>query len=200
MLLLNRSQEIKQLLREGARAERKRILGTTDDNGIRQALERQVQEQSWRPKPTKPLTWWTPEIETAHRAWLSEPVPSPVPYEELDPTEPWQAGQPVLITIDGHQHPAWVRLSGLSFSPRWLRGDMHLRRVDHRELTLNDPRTSWSDSSELQLAQALLCAHDRNDMNHRWLAAPYPEDEAALEVLLLKAQRELDPQRRSAPG
>jgi len=72
---------------------------------------------------------------------------------------------------------------------------MHLRRVDHRELTLNDPRKSWSDSSELQLAQALLCAHDRNDTNHRWLAAPYREDEVALEVLLLKAQRELDPQR-----
>jgi hypothetical protein len=29
-------------------------------------------------------------------------------------------------------------------------------------------------------------------MNHRWLAAPYREDEAALEVLLLKAQRELE--------
>jgi hypothetical protein len=193
MLLLNRSQEIKQLLKEGAQAEKKRILGTKENSGIRQTLERQIQEQSWKPNPGNPLSWWTTEIESAYKAWISDPEPAPILYEALTPTEPWKAGQPVLITLDGQQQPTWLRLSSLNFSPRWLRGDMVLRRVDHRELTLRDPRKTWPDPFELQLGMALLCAHDRNDVNHEWLAGPYTEDEIELERLLLKAQKELDP-------
>ena len=121
----NRNQEIKQLLRDGAQAERKKILATTGGNcEIRRAFERQVQEQAWKRPPGQTLSWWTPEIESAHRDWLSDPGPAPVLYEDLTPTEPWQAGQPVLITLDGQQTLSWLRLSSLNFSPRWLRGDM----------------------------------------------------------------------------
>jgi hypothetical protein len=194
MPFLNRSQEIKQLLKEGAQAEKKKILGTKENCEIRQAFERQVQEQSWKPNTKQPLTWWSKEIEDDHGAWLAEPAPAPIPYEDLTPTEPWRAGQPVLVTIDGQQKLTWLLLSSLNFSPRWLRGDMVLRRVDHRELTLRDPKKTWPDPFELQLGMALLCAHDRNDTNHDWLAGPYTESEIELEILLLKAQRELDPQ------
>ena len=192
MLLLNRSQEIKQLLKEGAQAEKKRILGTKENSGIRQALERQIQEQSWKLNPGNTLSWWTPEIESAHQLWLSEPGPAPVLYEALDPTKLWVAGQPVLITLEGQQQATWLRLSGLNFSSRWLRGDMQLRRVDHKELTLRDPKKTWPNAFELQLGKALLCALNRNDVNHQWLAGPYTEDEIELERLLAKAQKELE--------
>ena len=192
MLLLNRSQEIKQLLKEGAQAEKKRILGTKENSGIRQALERQIQEQSWKLNPGNPLSWWTTEIESAHQLWLSDPGPATVLYEALDPTKLWVAGQPVLITLEGQQQATWLRLSGLNFSSRWLRGDMQLRRVDQCELTLRNPKKTWPNAFELQLAMALLCALNRNDVNHQWLAGPYTEDEIELEKLLLKAQNELE--------
>ena len=69
---------------------------------------------------------------------------------------------------------------------------MQLRRVDHCELTLRDPKKTWPDPFELQLAMALLCALNRNDVNHQWLAGPYTEDEIELERLLIKAQKELE--------
>lgn len=71
---------------------------------------------------------------------------------------------------------------------------MRLRRVDHRELTLRDPKKTWPNAFELQLGMALLCACDRKDTNHQWLAGPYSEDEIELERLLTKAREELDPQ------
>ena len=193
MLFLNRSQEIKKLLRDGAQAERKKILATTGGNcEIRRAFERKVQEQAWKRPPGQTLSWWTPEIESAHRDWLSDPGPAPVLYEALDPTKLWVAGQPVLLTLDGQQTLSWLRLSGLNFSSRWLRGDMQLRRVDHCELTLRDPKKTWPNAFELQLGKALLCALNRNDVNHQWLASPYTKEEIELERLLLKAQRELE--------
>ena len=192
MLLLNRSQEIKQLLKEGAQKEKKRILGTKENSGIRQALERQIQEQSWKRPPVQTLSWWTPEIENSYKAWLADPGPAPVLYEALDPTKLWVAGQPVLITLDGQQQATWLRLSSLNFSPRWLRGDMRSRRVDHCELTLRDPKKTWPNAFELQLGKALLCALNRNDVDHQWLAGPYTENEIELERLLAKAQKELE--------
>ena len=180
-------------MRDGAQAERKKILATTGGNcEIRRAFERQIQEQAWKRPSGQTLSWWTPEIESAHRDWLSDPGPAPVLYEDLTPTEPWQAGQPVLITLDGQQTLSWLRLSSLNFSPRWLRGDMRSRRVDHCELTLRDPKKTWPNAFELQLGKALLCALDRNDVNHQWLAGPYTEDEIELERLLIKAQKELE--------
>ena len=98
----------------------------------------------------------------------------------------------MLITLDGQQQATWLRLSGLNFSSRWLRGDMQLRRVDHCELTLRDPKKTWPNAFELQLGKALLCAHALNDTNHQWLAGPYTEEEIELERLLIKAQNELE--------
>ena len=180
-------------MRDGAQAERKKILATTGGNcEIRQALERQIQEQAWKRPPGQTLSWWTPEIESAHRDWISDPGPATVLYEALDPTKLWVAGQPVLITLDGQQQANWLRLSSLNFSPRWLRGDMRSRRVDHSELTLRDPKKTWPNAFELQLRKALLCALNRNDVDHQWLAGPYTEEEIELERLLIKAQNELE--------
>lgn len=118
-----------------------------------------------------------------------------MPYEQLRFGQQWQAGQPVLLQTEGHEHTLWVRLVDAAFRPRWLAGGMSRRLVHPRELTTRDPRALWRDPFELQLALALLSAG--SNPHCAWLQGPY-DNEPELEALHALAVEELD-RRPAAP-
>ena len=148
-----------------------------------------------------PCPWWTPELATAHRAWLEAAVPAVVSYEQLDPCRQWLAGQPVLLRSSGHEHVVWVRLnSSASFGKRWLGGSIPDQRVSLTELSTRDPRQVWKHQFELQLAIALLSSGAGYDTRCAWLRDIDEESEPELFDLLLLAQEELGPRTEHSPN
>lgn len=139
-----------------------------------------------------PCPWWTPELNTAHRAWLEAPVPVAVRYEQFDPCRQWSAGQPVLLHSSGHEHVVYVRLSSYaSFGQRWLAGSIPDRQVSLTELSTRNPRQMWKHPFELQLAIALLSSGAGHDARCAWLRDIDEEIEPELFELLLLAREEL---------
>lgn len=108
----------------------------------------------------------------------------------------WCAGDPVVLTTDGREHLAFVRISHSNIGPRWLKPGPEWR-IHPVELTLRDPRTTWSDPWELSLAIAMLSGV-AGDARCAWLAGTYdPIEEPELEALYDLAREELD--RRAVP-
>ena len=150
---------------------------------------------------TSPCPWWTPELATAHRAWLEAAVPAVVSYEQLDPCRQWCAGQTVLLRSSGHAHLVWVRLnSNASFCKRWLGGSLPDRRVSLTELSTRNPRQVWKRPFELQLAIALLSSGAGYDTRCAWLHDIDEESEPELFDLRLLAQEELGHRTEHAPN
>ena len=148
-----------------------------------------------------PCPWWTPELNTAHRAWLEAPVPVAVRYEQFDPCRQWSAGQPVRLRTSGYEHVVWVRLSSFaSFGQRWLAGSIPDRQVSLTELSTRNPRQMWKHPFELQLAIALLSSGAGHDARCAWLRDIDEEIEPELFDLLLLAREELGHRTEHAPN
>jgi hypothetical protein len=109
----------------------------------------------------------------------------------------WRAGDPVLLTTDGHQHLAFVRITDSCVGSRWLKPCPGWR-ICLSELTLRDPRKLWADSWMLQLGIAMLSGA-AGDARCSWLADPDPATEPDLHQLLQLAREELVAARPPAP-
>lgn len=186
------------LLRQQMKKELRRLDASDRDRAIRKALEakrHRMGPESWDPL-WRPCPWWSARDDAAHAAWLAAPPPAPVPWEETDAHRMWCAGDPVVFTTDGREHLAFVRISHGNIVPRWVKPGLEWR-IHPVELTLRDPRTTWSDPWELSLAIAMLCGV-AGDERCAWLTGPYdPIEEPELEALYDLAREELD--RRAVP-
>ena len=102
-----------------------------------------------------------------------------------------------MLNTSGHEHLLWVRLTGCTFTPRWLAGSIPSRRVSPVALTTRNPRELWAGVFELQLAITLVSASHGN-ANLAWLSDPDPATEPAMAELLELALEELEAPRLAA--
>jgi len=179
------------LLRQQMLREIRRIDGSARDAAIRRAVGAR-REQGAAPvsTPANPLPWWSRATAAEHSAWLAAEVPPAVPYAELDAHRLWTAGQPVLLSTDGHEHTFYVRLESIHFGPRWLKPGPQWR-VHPAALSPRNPRALWSDAWELELALALEVAE--HDPRLAWLRDLDPVEEPDLCALRELALQELRP-------
>jgi hypothetical protein len=171
--------------------ELNRLQSSSRDTDLRRAITERPQFRIRKIDTDNPCPWWTRATQAEHREWINSPVPALIPWEELDWTTKWPAGQPVRLETEGVSHIAWVRLVDTHFGPRWLRpyGGVTDRRAHHVELTFRDPRLLWSDPWVTQLATAMLSAEF--DQRCAWLREPDEETEPEMCLLLRTAREEL---------